>query len=263
MRCQIGISNENITKNDITQETRDQTDAVSAIFREMQKMRKRIDTTDLIVEINHIINENVEIEQPAEGLTESRQFDISQIDFDLLAAEFAKVRRKNLLIKDLNDLVQDRLSKMMSVNPTRVDYYNRYMGIIEVYNSEQDRTTIEKIFMELMNLAKSMSEEEQRYAREGFSNDEELSIYDLLFSDNLSKSDIDKIKKMSVELLKKIKERIAGMDHWTDKQETRAAVDVLIRNVLYEQIPDSMFDRLEAYRKAIYEHIYTHFKDVA
>ena len=253
-----------LDRNDITQDVRDQIDAICAIFREMQKKRKHIDTTDLMVEINHIINENVEIEhQEGDGLVESRRFDISQIDFDLLAAEFAKVKRKNLMIKDLNDLVQERLSKMMAVNPSRVDYYVRYMGIIEAYNAEQDRTTIEKTFMELMDLAKSMSEEEQRYAREGFSSDEELSIYDLLFSENLSKSDIDKIKKMSKDLLQKIKERIAGMDHWTDKQETRAAVDVLIRNVLYEEIPDSMFDRLEAYRKAIYEHIYTHYKQAA
>ena len=253
-----------LDRNDITQDVRDQTDAIYAIFREMQKKRKHIDTTDLMVEIKHIINENVEIEhQEGEGLVESRRFDISQIDFDLLAAEFAKVKRKNLMIKDLNDLVQERLSKMMAVNPSRVDYYVRYMGIIETYNAEQDRTTIEKTLMELMDLAKSMSEEEQRYAREGFSSDEELSIYDLLFSENLSKSDIDKIKKMSKDLLKKIKERIAGMDHWTDKQETRAAVDVLIRNVLYEEIPDSMFDRLEAYRKAIYEHIYMHYKQAA
>ena len=114
-----------------------------------------------------------------------------------------------------------------------------------------------------MDLAQSMSEEEQRYVREGFSSDEELSIYDLLFSDNLSKADIDKIKKMSKDLLQKIKARIAGMYHWTDKQETRAAVDILIRNVLYEEIPDSMFDRLEAYRKAIYEHIYMHYKQSA
>ena len=216
-----------------------------------------------MVEINHIINENVEIEQQdEEGLTESRRFDISQIDFDLLATEFAKVKRKNLMIKDLRDLVQERLSKMIAVNSSRVNYYVRYMGIIEVYNSEQDRTTIEKTFMELMNLAKSMSEEEQRYAREGFSSDEELSIFDLLFSEDLSKSDIDKIKKMSVDLLAKVKEKIASMDHWTDKQETSAAVKVLIRNVLYKEIPDSMFDRVEEYRKVIYEHIYTHYKAV-
>ena len=260
---EIGRLIKYLDRNDVTQDIRDQSDAIQAIFREMQKKRKHIDTTDLMVEINHIINENVEIEEHEEGLVESRQFDISQIDFDLLAAEFAKVKRKNLVIKDLNDLVQDRLAKMMSVNPTRVDYYERYMGIIEAYNAEQDRSTIEKTFMELMDLAKSMSEEEQRYVREGFSSDEELSIYDLLFSDNLSKTDIAQIKKMSVDLLKKIKERIAEMDHWTDKQETRAAVDILIRNVLYEEIPDSMFDRFDAYRRAIYEHVYTHYKQAA
>ena len=252
-----------LDRKELTEDFRKNIDAILAIFREMQKKRRHIDTTDLMVEINHIINENVEIEQAEEGLAESRQFDISQIDFDLLATEFARVRHKNLLIKDLDDLVQIRLEKMLSVNPSRIDYYDRYMQIIEEYNSEQDRSTIEKTFMELMNLAQSMSEEQQRYVREGFSSDEELSIYDLLFSENLSKSDIEKIKKVSVDLLSKIKERISGMDHWTDKQETRAAVEILIRDVLFEEIPDSMFNRLEAYRKAIFEHIYTHYKGVA
>ena len=252
-----------LDRNDITQDIRKNLDAILAIYREMQKKRKHIDTTDLMVEINRIINENVEIEQAEKGLTESRQFDISQIDFELLATEFARVRHKNLLIKDLDDLVQVRLEKMLAINPSRIDYYDRYMQIIEEYNSEQDRSTIEKTFMDLMNLAQSMSEEQQRYAREGFSNDEELSIYDLLFSENLSKNDIEKIKKVSIDLLAKIKERIAGMDHWTDKQETRAAVEILIRDTLFAEIPDSMFNRLEVYRNAIFEHIYTHYKEVA
>ena len=258
---EIGRLVKYLDREDIDSDTRKQIDAVLAIFREMKKKRKHIDTTDLMVEINHIINENIEIEHT--GDAQSRQFDISQIDFDLLAAEFARVKRKNLLIKDLEELVQDRLSKMMAVNSSRVDYYTRYMGIIEAYNSEQDRSTIERTFMDLMNLAQSMSEEQQRYVREGFSNDEELSIYDLLFSENLSKADITKIKKMSIDLLQKIKERIGQMDHWTDKQETRAAVDVLIRNVLYEEIPDSMFDRLDVYRNAIFEYVFTHYRQAA
>ena len=253
-----------LNHDDIAQEARDEADAVLAIYRELQKKRKHADNTDLMVEINHIINENIEIDrQEGEGLAESRQFDISKIDFELLAAEFARVKRKNLLIKDLNDLVQERIARMMAVNPTRVDYYNRYMEIIEAYNAEQDRSTIEKTFMDLMHLTQNMSEEMQRYVREGFSSDEELSIYDLLFSDTLSRSDIQKIKKMSIDLLAKIKERIASMDHWTDKQETRAVVENTIRDVLWSEIPDSMFDRLESYRKAIYEHIYTHYRDAA
>lgn len=137
------------------------------------------------------------------------------------------------------------------------------MGIIETYNSEQDRSTIEKTFMDLMDLAQNMSEEQQRYVREGFSNDEELSIYDLLFSDNLSKEDIKEIKKMSVDLLKTIKERISQMDHWTDKQETRSVVDNTIRDILWQEIPDSMFNRLDVYRREIYEYVYSHYKEVA
>ena len=261
---EIGRYIKYLNRDDVPQETRTEADAVLAILRQINNKRKHVDNTDLMVEINRIINENIKIDRiEGEGLVESKQFDISQIDFDLLAAEFARVKRKNLLIKDLDDLVQIRIEKMMAVNPNRIDYYRRYMEIIDKYNSEQDRSAIEKTFMELMNLAQSMSEEEQRYVREGFSNDEELSIYDLLFSDNLSKSDIKSIKAMSVELLAKIKERISTMDHWTDKEETRAAVEVVIRNVLWNDIPESMFERLETYQRKIYEYIYSHYKDVA
>ena len=45
-----------------------------------------------------------------------------------------------------------------------------------------------------MNLANSLDKEEQRYVREGFDSDEELSLYDMLFRDDLSKADIKKIK---------------------------------------------------------------------
>ena len=89
------------------------------------------------------------------------------------------------------------------------------------------------------------------------------SIYDLLFSDNLSRNDIEKIKKLSVDLLHQIKERIAHMDHWTDKDETKAVVQNLIRDTLYVSIPDSMFNQLNHYREVIYEHVYAHYKQVA
>ena len=253
-----------LDRDDMTPEIREKADAIIAIYRQMQKKRRSIDINELMVEINEIISENIEIQEPEENqLAENRRFDISRIDFALLSKEFSKARRKNIMLKDLEDLIQDRIGVMMEVNPCRVNYYQRYMEIIEAYNSEQDRTTIEKTFMDLMQLAQEMSEEEQRYVREGFSSDEELSIYDLLFSKDLSKADIDKIKKISVELLQKIKEKIAQMDHWTDKEETQAAVQNTIRDILYSDIPDSMFGRLNDYREAIYEHVYTHYKDVA
>lgn len=149
-------------------------------------------------------------------------------------------------------------------NPDRIKYHERYQQIIEEYNSQQDRATIEKTFDELMQLVKDMDQEEQRYVREGFSSDEELSLYDMLFSENLSKQDIQKIKKVAVDLLEKVKAKIAELDHWTDKQETKATIDNLIRDTLWAELPESYDEvSISVYRQKIYEYVYTRYKNVA
>ena len=115
-----------------------------------------------------------------------------------------------------------------------------------------------------MELASSMDEEQQRYVREGFSSDEELSMYDLLFTENLTKQDIQAIKKVAVDLLSKVKAKIAELDHWTDKQETKATIDNLIRDTLWAGLPECYDDiSVSRYRQQIYEYVYTRYKDVA
>ena len=251
-------------RDDVDDETRGKKDAIIAIHHELQKKRKHADNTDLMVQINRIVNEYITVEQQAEGLTVSRQFDISKIDFDLLRREFARVKKKNLVLKDLEDLIQIRLEQMLFTNPNRIDYYTRYQDIINAYNAEQDRATIEKTFMDLIDLTNSMDTEQQRYVREGFSSDEELSLYDMLFQDDLSKQDIKKIKEVAVDLLAKIKAKISELDHWTDKRETKAAVDNLIGKVLWEGLPESYDEiRISEYRHRIYEYIYTRYKEAA
>ncbi len=252
-------------REEITGHTRKQCEAIAAIYAELQKKRKKIDTTDLMIEINSIISSYVEIEQiPMMLREESRRFDISAIDFDLLCREFAKVQKKNLVMKDLEEVLQQKLDKMLFTNPDRINYYERYQQIIDDYNSEQDRATIEKTFMDLMNLAKQMNEEEQRYAREGFTSDEELSLYDMLFRTDLNKNDIQKLKVVAVTLLQKIKAKISEFDHWTDKQETRAEVENLIRDTLWTELP-VCYDEVSIsdYRHKIYEYVYTRYKTAA
>ena len=84
-----------------------------------------------------------------------------------MSREFAHTRRKNLLLRDLDELVNQQLAKMLFANPQRIDYYDRYQEIIDAYNAEQNRATIEKTFMDLMELASSLDTEQQRYVREG------------------------------------------------------------------------------------------------
>ena len=226
-------------RDDITGTTRKEYEAIAAIYSELQKKRRHIDTTDLMVEINSIISEYVEInDTQSDSGRDTRRFDISEIDFDLLRREFAKVKKKNLVMKDLEELIQLKLDRMVFGNPDRINYYERYQKIISDYNSEQDRATIEKTFMDLMDLANSLDQEKQRYVREGFASDEELSLYDMLFRDDLSKSDIKKLKEVAASLLQKIKSKIAELDHWTDKQETKAIVDNLIRDTLWAELPE-------------------------
>ena len=61
-----------------------------------------------------------------------------------------------------------------------------------------------------MHLSQSLSEEEKRYVREGFKSDEELSLYDLLLKDNLSKPEIKKLKDVAIDLLAKIKGHLSA-----------------------------------------------------
>ena len=251
-------------REDIAPDVRKRYEAIAAIYGELKKKRRSASNVELMVEINNILNDYVRVEQAAEGIVPSRQFDISKIDFDLLRREFAKAKKKNLVMKDLNELIRVRLDSMLFNNPDRIQYDERYQAIIEDYNSQQDRATIEKTFDELMQLVKDMDQEEQRYVREGFSSDEELSLYDLLFSENLSKQDIQKLKGVAADLLQKVKAKIAELDHWTDKQETKAAVDNLIRDTLWSELP-SCYDEpsISRYRQKIYEYVYTRYKEVA
>ena len=117
---------------------------------------------------------------------------------------------------------------------------------------------LEVVVYFLGTIIKDMDQEEQRYVREGFSSDEELSLYDMLFSENLSKQDIQKIKKVAVDLLEKVKAKITELDHWTDKQETKATIDNLIRDTLWAELPESYDEvSISVYRQKIYEYVYT------
>ena len=193
-----------------------------------------------------------------------RRFDISGINFELLRREFAKSREKNLVMKDIQELLQERIARMLAANPSRINFYEKYQQIISDYNKEQDRVTIENTFEELMKLSNDLEEEEKRYIREGFENDEQLSLYDVLMKDNLTKEDIKKIKKVAKELLEKIKTLLSQMDHPFDKDETKATLNITIRDILWRRLPDSYPDEsIIFYRDAVYNYFRQRYSNVA
>ena len=246
-----------LDREDITSEMKQQKDAIEAIYKELQKKRKHADITDLSVAINEIVNEHLQVD--ASMVAEpsaSRRFDISGINFDLLRREFAKSKERNLIMKDIQELLQGRIAQMMAQNPARINFYEKYQEIIREYNQEQNRANIEQTFEELMQLSQQLTEEEKRYVREGFENDEQLSIYDVLMKENLSKEDIKKLKKVAVDLLAKIKDLIETMDHPFDKRETKATIIITIRDTLWSDLPESYSDEsINYYKDAVYNFV--------
>ena len=252
-------------RDELTSEQRSECNAVIAINNVLKRKRRHIDITDLMVEINSIINEYIQIEEQSDAEPKTNAgFDISKINFELLGREFAKVRKTKRVLRDLEDVIRQKLDAMVAENPGRMDYYERYQVIISNYNGEQDRASIEKTFTELINLAQSLDDEQQRYIREGFTTEEELYVYDILFKPELSKAEIKKIKEVSTELLQKIKTIISVSDHWSDKQETMAAVDNVIRDILWAELPECYDEKsITDYRDKVKTYIYERFREAA
>lgn len=248
-----------LDREDFTADMKRRKDAIDAIRKELKKKRKHTDITDLSVAINEIVNEYLELDpdsKPAMAADHTRRFDISAIDFGLLHREFAKSKEKNLALRDIQQLLQERMARMLEANPSRIDFYEKYQEIIRAYNQEQNRASIEKTFEDLMNLSRSLTDEQKRYVREGFNSDEELTMYELLAKDNLTKPEIKKLKKVAIELLKKLKAMLDSMDHPFDKQDTKAAIIVTIRNTLWQELPESYSEEsITFYRDKVYEYV--------
>ena len=255
-----------IERDDISVDIRRVYETIAAIHRMLKPKRRDVDTTDLMVTINAIISEHIGMKESlgqtedATGSEYITRIDISAIDFNILRKEFTRVKHKNLLFNDLGEFIERSLDRLVAANPNRRDYFERYRQIIEEYNSGKDRTNIEKTFEALIQLVKELSEEESRYIREGFTTDDELAIFDLLKKDNPNKADIKKLKSTATEMYTKITEAISRMDHWTDKDETTAEIQNLIRDILWRELPESYDEQqIEVCRGDVFEYVYTRF----
>ena len=156
-----------VEKNELSADDYKYKNAISEVYNLLQEKKKHADNSALMAQINDIISENIAVVR-TENVEESKKFDISNIDFEQLRKEFERMENKNLLMKDLSSLVEQRLAKMMKNNPLRINYYERYQEIINEYNSDNQKDAIAVIFENLMKLVSELDDEQKRYVREGF-----------------------------------------------------------------------------------------------
>ena len=233
-------------------------DNIETIYKKLEEKRDTADVTEVLKELHKIVNEAIRAQEPGDDHAEGLTVDLSQIDFERLRQEFAKrVTHKRAALQDIRDVVEAKLQQMLDRNPLQMDYYRKYLEIVAEYNREKDRVTVEQTFAELVRLANSLDAEQRRAAEEGLSDDEYV-LFEMLFKDNMSKVDREKLKQASKSLLASLREVIQRMPAWTQNSRTQAEVKVLVLDTLWQSLPRPSFTDQDAEQLAdrVYDYVW-------
>ena len=233
-------------------------DNIEAIYKRLTERRDTADVTELLKQLHRIVNAAILTADVGGDQAEGLTFDLSTLDLERLREEFAKkVTRKATAIQDIREIIEKKLAEMLARNPMRMDYQIKYEEIVAAYNSEKDRTAIEETFRRLVDLVATLDEEQKRGAREGLAEDE-LAIFDLVEKDGLSKADRERVKQASRELLSSLKARLAALDRFWEKEQTKAEVEVFILDEVYKNLPSPPFtaEEKELVAKNVYAHVW-------
>ncbi len=234
-------------------------DAIDIVYKSLQRDREQADISDIIRQLHQVVDEAIDVN--ADRVADpSAPYDISKIDFDRLKAEFERSKKKKTTVQNLRQAIEDRVRRLLEKNPLRTDFQKRYEEIVEEYNREKDRVTIEQTFEALLRFIEEIDVEDSRALREGL-DEESLAIYDLLFKPDLNSKDIKRIKAVAVELLKTLKAEKLRVDQWREKEATRDAVRLTIRDFLWSDdtgLPVDAYPEEDVQTRAenVYRHVY-------
>lgn len=188
----------------------------------------------------------------------SVRVDPSKIDFDALQKRFVE-GRKNIEANRLRGQINSKLQQMARVNPTRVDYLDRFQQLIDDYNAGS--MNIDEFFRQLKEFGQSVNEEDERHIREELS-EEELAVFDLLTKPEVDLTDADRrqVKRVARDLLNTLKAEKLVLD-WRKRQQSRAAVRECIEihlDDLPETYDQTLFDQKI---ELTYQHVYESYAE--
>jgi type I restriction enzyme, R subunit len=186
--------------------------------------------------------------------TEEELVDLRLIDFDVLSDRFQKGRQRTEAEK-LRARIAQTIARLAELNKSRIDYAERLQQTVDDYNS--GAKNVQLYFEELLQLAQDLTQEEQRAASLGLT-EEELALFDLLTrpGPDLSPKEEEQVKKAAKELLAALQKGKLVLD-WRKKQQAKAAVRLTIhRNLKRDLAPFYPGELLTEKQEAVYQHIY-------
>ena len=227
-----------------------------------EKIRSGIDPpdiTEVMEQVEALLDRSVAADAyviQAAHEQKPKYLDLSRIDFESLRRRFAKSRKHTEIMK-MRVLVEETLAAMIALNPTRVDYLEKFQKLIDEYNSGSANT--EAIYEKLLEFAKRLSEEEKRHIKEALT-EEEVAVFDILMKPRIeitAREEVS-IKAIAKTLLETLKKEKLVLD-WRSRQQSRAAVRLCIEELL-DQLPRAYTPELyKAKCDALYQHVYDHY----
>ncbi len=187
--------------------------------------------------------------------------DLSRIDFNALSKRFATSKTKNLDLERLKAAVLAQLERLIAANETRVDLLEKFETLIEAYNSGSAQ--IEQLFRQLLELSRSLTEEESRHLRESLT-EAELVVFDLLTrpGPELSTPERDEVKKVARQLLAKL--RASFTVDWQKTAQSRARIRDTIEQALDDGLPRAYTPEVfKAKAGVVFQHVYERYSNAA
>jgi len=201
--------------------------------------KARIKYADIIDQSISTVNEQ-ESTKAGFNIKHQKEIDISKFDFDKLRERFRQAKYKHIEIEDLKLFIEDKLSKLIDNNVTRINFAERLQKIIDDYNA--GITSFENYVDEIIEFSKNLRTEEERHIRENLTK-QELELFDLICQskNDLTKKEEQLVKLAAKDLIKKmieLKDELLVPD-WYKFETTRLSVLSFIKNNLNSNLPNS------------------------
>lgn len=241
-----------------------QFNAIEAIYNLLNQQTKAADVTSIVMELQSIVDDSVIIDAKSGADRDGIHIDLGDLDMDKLRTVFAKTKRQNTFVYDLQRMVEMKLEQMLSENPLRLEFYQRYKEIIEKYNQGKSLEDTVKAFENLYSFVQELTEEYSRAVKENL-DEESLAVYDLLRDGKqLSKEDLREVKKIAVKLLTTLKEEKLRVDRWRESRQITAQVRTIIVDML-QYLPQDSYSDEDVTQKSVqvYQHVYSTYNGSA
>ncbi|MGN2623851.1 type I restriction endonuclease subunit R [Stutzerimonas balearica] len=231
---------------------------ISVIAQKIKALAPPVDISEVMQQVEELLDRSIApVPYIIKEDDDQPLHDLSQIDFDKLKEKFNQGRKRTEAEK-LRALLSMKLETMLTENPTRKDFMEKFQKLIDAYNSGS--MNIEVFFKKLVDLTADLQVEDQRAIRENLS-EEELALFDILTKPvpELAEKEKAQVKKVCKELLETLKAEKLVLD-WRKKDRARSDVRRTLEIVFDRGLPESYDEGIYNEKcELAFHHIFTSY----